>query len=99
MRRPLATVLLALVLAAGLSTAAAAVGPVAVGAQEATTTTSVVKGGDMIPRPGSGRAPEDAGDRGGSLQSALFVALVLAVAGGGALLVRQSRRARAERGF
>lgn len=53
----------------------------------------------IIPAPNSGTAPTDAGDRGGALQTVLFV-LVLAGTGGiGLWLVRTSRRARAERGF
>jgi hypothetical protein len=72
--------------------------PAPAGAQDATTTT-VVEGGDIIPEPNSGREPEDAGDRGGALQSVLFAALVVAVAGAAFVLVRQSRRARAGRGF
>jgi len=98
MRRPLVTALLALVLAVALALPAAVVAPGVASAQE-TTTTSAVPTRDIIPRPGEGRAPDDAGDRGGALQTVLFVGLVVAVAGGGALLVRQSRRARAERGY
>lgn len=63
------------------------------------TTTSLVPTQDIIPEPNSGREPEDAGDRGGALQSVLFAAIVVGVAGGAFLLVRQSRRTRAQRGF
>ncbi len=67
--------------------------------EPATTVTSAVPGGDIIPRPNSGEAPEDAGDRGGALQGALFFIVVGAVLVVGALVVRSSRKARAERGF
>ena len=52
---------------------------------------------DIIPEPNSGRAPEDAGDRGGVLQG---VVLLLVVAGVGliaARVVRESRHSRARR--
>lgn len=96
MPRPITTTILALVLSV-----AAVLGPFAApaGAQEDTTTTAVVEDEGIIPEPNSGREPEDAGDRGGALQSVLFAALVLGVAGAAFVLVRQSRRARAERGF
>lgn len=57
------------------------------------------EGGGIIPRPDSGVAPEDAGDRGGVLQTLLFVIVVGGVASIIGLVVRESRRARAERGF
>ena len=69
------------------------------GAQQTTTTTEPVPGGDIIPEPNSGSEPEDAGDRGGSLQTVLFLGMVGAIVGMGYIVVRQSRRARAERGF
>lgn len=54
---------------------------------------------EMIPRPNSGVAPTDAGDRGGGLQTVVFV-LVLAGTGLIALLVwRESKKARTARGF
>jgi hypothetical protein len=49
----------------------------------------------IIPEPGSGRAPEDAGDPGGALQVGLFVLIVLGLATIVALVVRSGRRARA----
>lgn len=66
---------------------------------EPTSTTEREPGGDIIPEPNSGTAPEDAGDRGGALQTVLFVGMVGGVAVMAWLVVRQSRRARAERGF
>lgn len=56
-------------------------------------------GGGIIPQPGSGTEPQDAGDRGGALQTLLFVAMLGGVVVIAALVVRESRRARAERGF
>jgi uncharacterized protein HemX len=52
---------------------------------------------DIIPEPNSGQAPEEAGDRGGALQILVLVAMVAAIGGGVALVVRESRRARARR--
>ena len=67
-------------------------------AQEPDTTTTLPVGAEapnIIPRPNSGASPEEAGDRGGALQLALFVLLVVAIGGAVLLLVRQSQRARA----
>ena len=93
-RRPHATTLLLSLLLAALL----ALGPHPAGAQESTTTT-VVPSGDIIPEPNSGAEPEDAGDRGGALQTVLFLGLIVVVAGAGWFLVAQSRRARADRGY
>ncbi len=57
------------------------------------------EGGGIIPRPDSGVEPEDAGDRGGALQTLVFVVVVGGVVLIGGLVVRESRRARSERGF
>ena len=59
-----------------------------------TTTTVVVPDQEIIPRPNSGDAPHDAGDRGGVLQLAVLGLVVVAIGGAVALVVRQSRRAR-----
>ncbi len=48
----------------------------------------------IIPRPNSGHAPTEAGDRGGALQLGLLGLLVVSVSGAVVHLVRQSRRAR-----
>lgn len=98
MRRLLATVLLVLGL---LVPAMAGAGPALAQEDGRTeqTTTSLVPTQDIIPRPNSGREPEDAGDRGGALQTGLFIGLVVVIGAGAAVVVRQSRRARAERGF
>lgn len=49
---------------------------------------------DIVPRPNSGHAPAEAGDRGGALQLLILALVVAAVAGAIWHLVRQSRRAR-----
>jgi hypothetical protein len=48
----------------------------------------------MIPRPGSGVAPERATDRGGLLQFVVLLAIVVALSCIVAAVVRSSRRAR-----
>lgn len=95
MRRPHATVLLVPIV---LLVALLGLVPAAHGADEVTTTTAVPSG-DIIPEPNSGEDPDDAGDRGGVLQTAVFVGIMVAVAGAGGWLVVQSRRTRARRGF
>ena len=97
MRRILATLVLAAVLALG-ALAGGGAAPAAAQSDDQVTTT-VPRGGDIIPQPDSGTEPEDAGDRGGALQTALFIGIVGAIAVMGAIIVRQSRKARAERGF
>ena len=49
---------------------------------------------DIVPRPNSGHAPAEAGDRGGALQLLILALVVVAIAGAIWHLVRQSRRAR-----
>jgi len=71
----------------------------AAGAADKATTTTAVRSDDIIPEPNSGAEPDDAGDRGGALQTAIFVGIIGAVLGAGGWLVVQSRRARADRGF
>jgi hypothetical protein len=85
--------LLALVVLAG-----AGATPTAAQSDDQVTTTAP-RGGDIIPEPGTGTAPEDAGDRGGGLQTVLFIGIIGGIVTMGAIIVRQSRRARAERGF
>jgi hypothetical protein len=48
----------------------------------------------IIPEPGSGREPRDAGERGGWMQSTLFFLLCGAIVLIGLLVWRESRRAR-----
>ena len=61
-----------------------------------TSSTSTVPGpvDGIIPRPNSGAEPTEAGDRGGALQVAVLVAIVVGVGVIVALVVRESRRAR-----
>ena len=61
-----------------------------------TSTTSTVPGpvDGIIPRPNSGAEPTEAGDRGGALQVAVLVAIVVGVGVIVTLVVRESRRAR-----
>ncbi len=64
-------------------------------ADEADELPEPAPGNNIIPDPNSGRSPQEAGDRGGALQALVLVLIVGAVAGGAALVVRESRRARA----
>lgn len=74
--------------------------PIAAAAQDdPTTTVAPIESPSIIPEPNSGRAPTDAGDRGGALQTALFVAIVGGVIVITGLVARESRKARSERGF
>ncbi len=65
-----------------------------------TTTTTVAMSDDgqasqtksVIPKPNSGSAPQQAGDRGGALQIGLFGVLVLALAFIGAVIIRSTMR-------
>ena len=93
MRRILATVVLAVVVVLAAPAASAQ------SDDQTTTTTAPDRGGDIIPRPNSGVEPDDPGDRGGALQTVLFIGIVGGVVVMAAVLVRQSRKARAERGF
>lgn len=95
-RRFLATLALVAVLVLGALAGGAAP---ATAQSDGQVTTTFPTGGDIIPQPGTGTEPEDAGDRGGALQTALFFGIVGAVVVMGAVVVRQSRKARAERGF
>lgn len=88
--------MLALVLALGLSAAA-------VGAQQAPSLgqeapPTAVRAPDIVPKPNSGSAPTEAGDRGGALQLAVLGLLVVAVGGAALHLTRQARRARSDPG-
>ena len=53
--------------------------------------------GEIIPGPNSGRAPEEAGDRGGSLQLAILALVAVAICGMAVHVVRQSSTARQAR--
>lgn len=50
-----------------------------------------------IPQPGRGRAPENPGDRGGSEQLGLFAVMLAALVGIGVVILRGSRKTRANR--
>lgn len=54
--------------------------------------------GDIVQKPDSGAEPDDAGDRGGSLQVAVFWLILLAVVVVGLLAWRDSRRSRERHG-
>jgi hypothetical protein len=51
-------------------------------------------GDDIIPRPDSGAEPSEAGDRGGALQVAVLVGILVAVGALVALALRDVRKAR-----
>lgn len=78
-----AVLLIALVLSMG----------VAAMAQDATDSPA----GEIIPKPDSGAEPEEAGDRGGSLQVLLLGLIAVAITGMAIYVSRQSRSARADR--
>jgi hypothetical protein len=61
------------------------------------TTTEIepAPGDDIIPLPESGTEPEEAGDRGGALQVAVLVAIVVGLGAIVALALRDVRRSRA----
>lgn len=85
--------ILALVCAVIVAAGALVLVPALAGAQDGTTSSTPVPVEDIIPRPNSGHAPHDAGDRGGALQLLLPVLLVAAVGGGAWHLTREARRA------
>ena len=85
---------LALVLLA-LSVLLAPASAAAQDSESTTTTVASVPDQDIVPKPNTGEAPHDAGDRGGALQLAVLGLVALAIGGTIAVVVRQSRRARA----
>jgi len=93
-RRPAFVAALVLVVLLSLAPAPAAYGQE--GGDGTTTSTSVVPlpPGGGIPLPNSGRAPTEAGDRGGALQLAVFVGILAGVGVIGGLAWRESRKAR-----
>ena len=86
-RRPVAVVL-----AGGLALVLVLFAPAGVAAQEPPP--SGVPTPHIIPRPNSGHAPTEAGDRGGALQLAVLGLVVVGIGGAVLHLVRQSRRSR-----
>lgn len=97
--RLLVALLLGLTLGWVPAAAAAPVGDAPSSTSSTSVATEVPEAPDIIPAPNSGTEPEDAGDRGGALQTAVFVLILASVGVIGALVVRESRRKRAERGF
>lgn len=71
--------------------------------QTVVTTTTVPSadgvGSILGPRPGAGKPPEDAGDRGGSAQVATFWVIVVALGGLAFLVVRDIKKSKARRGL
>jgi hypothetical protein len=63
-------------------------------AQTAPTDGQQVPTQEIVPRPDSGAAPEEAGDRGGALQLLLPLLIVVAIGGGVWHVSRQARQAR-----
>lgn len=90
MKRAALAALLALVLSVGSGASAAQ-------AQDEVTPPGVkLEEPPIIPRPNSGEAPHEAGDRGGALQLSVLAVVITGVAGAVVHLVRQSRAARAD---
>lgn len=81
-----------LVVAGALLWAVCLLAPSLAGAQE--TPPTVIDGQHIIPRPNSGHAPAEAGDRGGALQLTILGVLVVGISGAAVHLVRDSRRGR-----
>ncbi|MFZ6002863.1 MAG: hypothetical protein ACOYXM_02920 [Actinomycetota bacterium] len=88
--------LLTFVLALGLSVVVVVGQQAPLLGQEAPTT--AVPAPDIVPKPNSGSAPAEAGDRGGALQLAVLGLVILAIGGSAVHLTRQARRARDDRG-
>ena len=90
------------IVAAVLVTVAAGLVPAATVAAgdtstSAPSTTEAPEPPEIIPAPNRGVEPDDAGDRGGGLQSAVFGLIVVGLVGMGALVVRESRRAQSRK--
>ncbi len=79
------------------STASASVAQT--GDLDSTTTSVISEIPHSIQRPNTGTPPTDPGDRGGWLQGAIFFIISAGVVLIGFLVVRESRKARARRGF
>lgn len=88
MRRRVAVLLVALVVGLLGPSAGTAL------AQDGTQPTNEVPTQDIVPKPNSGRPPEEAGDRGGALQLLVLALIVGAVGFGGWRLSREIRQAR-----
>jgi hypothetical protein len=88
-------VLVAAVLLLGSAGVSAQAGAPAQDGTPTTTSSTVTElpPAEMIPRPNSGQAPDDAGDRGGALQLLVFGLVVVAIGAGVTKVVLDSRRA------
>ena len=100
MRHRFLAALLALLIVAFGAVAAPAPAGAAPPAPDDTTVTEPqpAPGDDIIPRPNSGAEPTEAGDRGGALQLAVFVGVLVAVGVIVALAMRDVRKARGRPG-
>ena len=97
--RFLAALLVLLIVAFGAVAAPAPAGAAQPDPDDTTVTEpEPAPGDDIIPRPNSGAEPTEAGDRGGALQVAVFVGILLAVGVIVALALRDVRRARGRPG-
>jgi hypothetical protein len=94
-RPTLAAVVVAAVVLLGAAGASAQAGAPAQDGTPTTTSSTVTElpPAEMIPRPNSGQAPDDAGDRGGALQLLVFGLVVVAIAAGVTKVVLDARRA------
>ena len=83
------------VLAVALAALALTATP-AVAQEPGATTTSLapVPAQDIVPQPNTGTAPEEPGDRGGTLQLAVLSLVVVAIGAGVVVVIRQAQRAR-----
>jgi hypothetical protein len=90
MRRILAVI--ALAAAALLGSAAIALAAPAAAQEDSTDQPVVPESPTALPRANSGRAPQQAGDRGGALQLALFAILLGGLTFIASVIVRSARR-------
>ncbi|MFA9563099.1 MAG: hypothetical protein ACERLM_00090 [Acidimicrobiales bacterium] len=91
-------VLLALVLGVAVAVGAGDAGPATAQTGPSTTLEEIRDGnlGRIIPRPNSGAEPESPSDRGGWLQLSVLGVMVVGVGVIGGLVVRESRKAKAD---
>lgn len=94
MRRVLPSLLIVVLLFLGAGPASAAAGSAS---GSTSTTAAPAEGGDIIPKPDSGVAPQSSGDRGGAGQLAVFIGVLVGIATIVFLAYRSSKKARASR--
>ena len=94
MKPALGTVVIAALLLLGPNPASAQEGTPNPAKTTTSSTVAELPPAEMIPRPNSGQAPDDAGDRGGALQLLVFGLVVVAIGAGVTKVVLDSRRAR-----